>query len=151
MSQQPEELVAFLVAQGCLPMIAGEQPTAAAPNGAPLSPAERNALGFSGAGLAVRYATSGADVLADYGAQVATIQVADTDPARALDVIEKAIRGGLGDTQSAEDAADGKGKRFRTFFVRVSAKRYARVSVSLAAPGIARAPLEVRVAGLAAI
>lgn len=145
----PEELAIFLIAEGCLPMVAGVQPSAAPPAGTPLSASERAALGFTGAGVTMRYGAEGQDVIADFGAQTATIRLADCDVGKALSRLDAAMQRALGDTQRTEEADSTPGRKLRTYLIRLSERRYARVAVAY--PDGGRAALEFRVTGMASI
>ncbi len=145
----PTDLAAFLIVEGCLPMIAGTPPRVAAPAGTPLSAGERKAAGFEGPGVTMRYATGAGDVIADFGATTATVRLPEGEIAPALNVIDKAVLNAPGDTQSAEEANGPAGAKLRTYFVRVNAERYARVALVI--PAAAHGVLEARVTGLAAV
>lgn len=126
-------------------MIAGVQPTAQPPMGTPLAPADRAALGFTGPGVTMRYEGG---LIADFGAETATIRITETDVANAMRVLDAAMQNAPGDTQQTEEAA-AAGQKLRTYFIRLTERRYARVAVTYPEGG--RAPLEFRVTGVASI
>lgn len=141
------DLAATLIADGCLPMIGGKEPSAPAPQGAVLSPQERAAAGFKEPGVTMRYGASDADVIADFGAQTATIRLAETDVAQALDTLDGALRRASGDVDMTEDPDIGG--KMRVYMARLTQNRYARVTVRI--PQAAKAALDIRVSGMAAI
>lgn len=142
-----DELAALIVADGCLPMIAGKQPLAPPPQGAPLAPPEREALGFTGPGVTMRYPSADGDVIADYGVQIASVRLPPGPLAPRLDILDRAIRRAVGDVQMQEEAA--LGGKVKTYLVRLSEERYARISMLV--PAAEAAALELHVAGLAAV
>ncbi len=147
------ELIAYLVAQGCLPMVAGTTPLAPPPNGAMLSPSERTRLGFRDTGYTFRYAAADGAVLADFGLQSATVRADEADADHALDALNKAIQGVAHDIHAQEEPhPSDSGRTQRVFFVRVSERRYARVTAAFPRLGLpSRAGIEVKVAGMEAI
>lgn len=142
-----DDLAVMIVADGCLPMIEGREPSAPSPQGAPLSPQERAAAGFTGPGVTMRYGAADQDVIADYGAQIATIRLAETDVPKTLDKLDAALRRASGDIDMSEDPDIGG--RLRVYMARLTANRYARITIRI--PQAAKAPLDVCVAGVAAI
>lgn len=141
------ELAAHLVTEGCLPMIAGREPSGPAPQGAALSPHERAAAGFREPGVTMRYGAADAEVIADFGAQTATIRLDCADVAPALAALDTALRRAAGDLDMREDP--DVGGRVRVYMARLSQSRYARVAVRI--PQAAQARLDIRVSGLAAL
>jgi hypothetical protein len=150
----PGDLLVFLVTEGCLPMVAGERPRRAAPEGTLLTGAEREACGFSHVGVTLRYRADGGAVLADFGADAATLRLAGGDAAAALQALGQGIAASGRDVQPAQETpfADPLGRTRRSWFVRVSQQRWARVSALMHQTAAAGgSPLEVCVVGMEAI
>jgi hypothetical protein len=147
------ELIAYLVAQGCLPMVAGQPPLGPPPAGDLLSPEERARLGFRDQGFTFRYAAEDSSVLADFGLQSATLRADDADADGALVALDRAIQGVAQDIHAQEEPhPNDVGRTQRVFFVRVSERRYARITAAFPRLGLpSRAGIEVKVAGMEAI
>jgi hypothetical protein len=142
------ELAAFLVVEGLFPMIAGVSPRAASPAGALVDQGARPSFGFTGPGVTMRYPTEDGEVLADFGAQTATLRLATSD----VEAFQQALDAALGlagnDVQREGEAPlSGAGRQGRSLIVRVTERRYARILVSYGASG----PVEAAVSGLEAI
>jgi len=151
--QSAEDLIASLVAHGCLPMVAGLQPSGPPPQGDLLTPAERARAGFNEAGFTFRYMAADSPVFADFGLQTATLRAENADADRALRALGLAIEGVAADivVQEEPDPRDAS-RTQRVFLVRVSERRYARVIVAFPRPGaLSRAGIEVKVAGMEAV
>jgi hypothetical protein len=151
--QTAEQLIASLVAHGCLPMVAGLQPAGAPPQGDLLSPAERAQAGFKEAGFTFRYTALDSSVLADFGLQTATLRADRADADKALASLDAAIQAVAADIFAQEEPHPSDASRTqRVFLVRMSERRYARVTAAFPRLGAAsRAGIEVKVAGLEAI
>lgn len=151
--QSAEDLIAALVAHGCLPMVAGLQPSGPPPQGDLLTPEERAQAGFNEAGFTFRYAAADSAVLADFGLQSATLRADSADADRALASLDAAIHSVSADIFAQEEPhPSDAGRTQRVFLVRMSERRYARVTAAfprLGAPS--RAGIEVKVAGMEAI
>lgn len=151
--QTAEHVIASLVAHGCLPMVAGLQPSGPPPQGNLLTPAERAREGFKEAGFTFRYAAEDSPVLADFGPQNATLRAEHVDAERALRALGLAIESVAADIVVREEPHPSDADRAqRIFLVRVSDRRYARVIVAFPRLGAhTRAGVEVKVAGMEAV
>ncbi len=143
------DLAAFVIVQGCLPMIAGRRPDAPPPEGALIAAAERAALGFTGPGFALAYETADGRMVVDYGAETATLRLPALQRATALEILSAALARAPGDLQQAEEPSGPGGAVLRTYLLRLTERRYARIAASI--PPGETGPLELRVTGVAAI
>jgi hypothetical protein len=147
------ELIAYLVANGCLPMVAGQQPLGPPPAGDLVPPEERARLGFRDQGFTFRYAAADSPVIADFSLQSATLRADNADADGALKALDAAIQSVAQDIHAQEEPhPSDTGRTQRVFFVRVSERRYARVTAVFPRAGLpSRAGIEVKVAGMEAI
>jgi hypothetical protein len=143
-------LLAYLVSEGCLPLAAGQQPSAPPPqNARVLSPEARAAAGHQGPGVSVAYPAEDGEVVADYGLTAARLRIEAADAARALSALEGTLINGLRDAHLFGEGAADDGRLRRSYYLRLSEQRYAQVDILYPAAGVG--PVDVAVFGKEAV
>jgi len=134
----PSVLVAQIVANACIPLVAGEQARTQPPaEGIWLDDAQRKKLGIQTPGRTAAYNVGGTSVFLDLGTNTSTLWFGGRDARNALAALEaevKRTRPNL--AQIKDDAHPGiGGVRLRNYTLDLNKERLAQLEVMYMTPG----------------